>query len=540
MRDKYSKLAIILGLIVAVILAGCSAEESSSNSQLPQEEAEEQTQGEETRSAVSEDEKYGGKVTIRFPYQPTSLGYLPDLIPPTAVLPIVQPALETLGRYNPDGTMGPWLATDWQLDPESKTITVELREGVKFHDGTDFNADAVKWVFDTAIEAKRPLSTTLERVEVVDSHTVRFHLNTWTTGILHDMFWIYPIASPTAFEKMGKDGVMFHPVGTGPFKFDAYEPDQYVRYVRNENYWQEGKPYLDEIEIRLITDNNTALNAFLGGEIDVAVQLTGDMADQYKDTTDFELVPVETTVGLEMRGLVANSIDKQSPLADPNVRKAISYAINREEIAQALFKGYVTPTSQFFMEGSPFYNPDLEAFEYNPEKARQLLAEAGYPDGFSTRLIGQPPESVILQAVQGYLAEVGITAEVEIYERARYLAMAMTEGWDGLITYTTTTQNELGSMLRPHFGPDANTWGPFVDRPDELFQLISQFDQEIDNEIRKEISDELQKVFFEKYHLANMIYIEKIPYFKHKHVKDAGFYTNRAAMFTPEKMWVEK
>lgn len=535
-RKVYLLMAVFITL--TVVLFGCSDGGSEPASQ--NKTADETEGDEETEQQVKEEDKYGGKVTIRFPLTPTSLGHLPDLVPPTAVLPIVQPALETLGRYNPDGTIGPWLATDWELKPEENKIIVHLQEGVKFHDGTDFNAEAVKWVFDMAIEAKRPLSTTVESVEVVDTHTVQFNLSTWTTGILEDLFWIYPIASPTAYEKLGKDGVMYHPVGTGPFVFDSYEPDQYVRYVRNENYWQEGLPYLDELEIRLISDDNTALNAFLGGEIDVAIQLPGDIVDQYRDTTEFDVVPVETTVGLEIRGLVGSSLDENSPFSHVNVRKAVSYAINREEIAQSLFKGFVTPTNQYALEGTPNYVPDLEAFEYNPEKAKQLLAEAGYPNGFKTKLIGQPTETLLLQAVQGYLADVGIEAEVEVYERARYLSIIMNEGWEGLVTYVPTSQNELGSLLRPHYGRDGTAWGPFTIRPEDMLDLIDQFDQETDPEKRVELAHELQRVIFEKYHLVNVLYVQKIPYLKHKHVKDPGFYTTRAAMFTPEKMWVEK
>lgn len=525
--------------MVGLFLVGCSSNEPASNeaqNKSIQEEGE--STGEQDQEEVSEEEKYGGKVTVRFPYQPTSLGYPPDITPPSAVLPIVQPAVETLGRYNPDGTIGPWLATDWELDPESKTITVHLREGVKFHDGTDFNAEAVKWSVET-VSKERGMDT-FERVEAVDSHTVRFHLKKWATGQLEDIMWIYPITSPTAFEKMGKDGVMFHPVGTGPFKFESYEPDQYVRYVRFENYWQEGLPYLDELEIRIIVDDNTALNAFLGREIDVVVQLPGDLIEQYLDSTEFDVVPLETTVGLEIRGLVANSLDENSPLADVNVRKAISYAINREEIAQSLFKGLVIPTNQLAMEGTANYTPDLEPFEYNPEKAKQLLAEAGYPDGFSTKLIGQPPEALFLQAVQGYLADVGITAEVEIYERGRYLSMVMSDGWEGLATYVATSSNDISSQLKYHFSENATIWGPFTIRPQDMLDLMDKYDQEIDPDIRAEIAHEVQKVVFEKYHLVNLVYIQKIPYLKHKHVQDPGFYTSRTALFTPEKMWVKK
>lgn len=532
-RKGYLILALLL--MMSLTLVGCSSEGGS-------------TEGEEggpteagEAEGVKEEDKYGGKVTIRTHQNPSALGYTPKITPPSSTVPVVQPALETLGRYNPDGSMGPWLATDWEMDPEAKTITMQLREGVTFHDGTEFNAEAVKWVFDSVLEAEgRGLNRTVKSVEVIDSHTVRFHLINWSTGILEDLLWQYPITSPKAYEEMGEEGVLFHPVGTGPFMFDSYEPDVHIRYKRYDNYWQEGLPYLDELEFRIIVDPNTALNAFLGNELDINLNVPGDIIADYADTDQFDIVPVETIVGLNIVGLVGNSLDPDSPFADARVRKAITYAINREEIAQSLFKGYVLPTNQYALPGSPYYDPDLEPFEYNPEKAKQLLAEAGYPDGFSTTLIGVQQESVLLQAVQGYLAEVGIDAKVDIVDRARYLAMCMDEGWDGLIVYVATSGNEFRSLMAPHFGPTASIWGPFTIRPDDVIELMDQFDQETDPDARVEIARELQRAVFEEHHMVNLLYVTKTPYMKHKHVQDDGIYTQRTILGTPEKMWIKK
>lgn len=529
------QLTIFISIISIFIIIGCSNSSSTSSTA-----ANNENNTTSDTSTISEEDKYGGHVVIREVGQPTSYGWGPEMSPPTNMLPAASPAMETLGRFNPDGTIGPWLAKDWDLDPDNKQITVYLEKGVKFHDGTDFNAEAVKYNLDLYIEEKRPLSVHLERVEVVDEHTFILHLSEWSSALLSDLFWIYPMMSPTAAKELGPDGLRFNPVGTGPFVFDSMQNDVYVKYVRNENYWKEGLPYLDSIEIRYIPDNNTALNSFLAKEIDVAIKMPGDIIADYEGTADFEIVEPATTVGLVGEGFVSNSLDPNSPFHDVRVRKAVTYAIDKNAIAESLFRGYVTPIHQFALPGEPNYNPDIEKFDYNPEKAKELLAEAGYPNGFKTTITGIATESIVMQAIQGYLAEVGIEADVNVVDQARWVSMFQEEGWDGLIQKRETAQAEIGSMLNPHYGPNATGWGMFTQRPEELYQLLEAFDLEVDQEKRAEIAREIQRVFHEEHHIATVLYYVTTPYIKHKHVQDDGFFTTRGHFFTPEKMWVLK
>jgi ABC-type transport system substrate-binding protein len=416
-----------------------------------------------------------------------------------------------------------------------------LRKGVKFHDGTDFNAEAVKWNIDSVLKAGRSLASTVDSVEVIDSNTVRFHLKEWANSALNELFWAYPIVSPAAFEKLGKEGMQKHPVGTGPFKFDSMKDDVFIKYVRNENYWQKGLPYLDGIEWRIIVDNNTAMNSLLAKEIDLAVQLPAEMIQQIKERSkDIVGDAPATKLGLTGVGLISDSANPNSPFADVRVRKALSYAIDKKALAETIMHGYATPSNQYGVPGGWSFNPNLDPYDYNPQKAKQLLAEAGYPNGFKTKLSSMAAYSTLTAAVQGYLADVGIAAEINIVEPAKFNAMVTSDGWEGLVPYFYLTDNELSSILTEHFGPKSEIYGTHTIRPEKVQQLNIQFNAETDFETRKKLAHELQRNIFDEYHLFTSLYVMQTPTLKHPYLMDDGFFTTTGKLFTPEKMWIKK
>ena len=174
---------------------------------------------------------------------------------------------EPLILYNNDGTVEPMLATDWELAPDLKSITFKLRQGVKFHDGTDFNADAVKFMFDSNIEAQNAISMNWESSEIIDDYTVKLNFKTFNNAIwdnLRDTNCM--IVSPTNVRNNGLDYARSHPVGTGPFKFVSFERDVKAVFEKNPDYWQEGKPYLDGIEFIFVKDITTQQAVMQSGQ----------------------------------------------------------------------------------------------------------------------------------------------------------------------------------------------------------------------------------------------------------------------------------
>jgi ABC-type transport system substrate-binding protein len=239
---------------------------------------------------------------------------------------------------------------------------------------------------------------------------------------------------------------LLHPVGTGSFKFVSYEPDVKLTVERFDGYWQKGKPYLDKIEMLYVPNMIKATNMLRQGEVDVVLNINGESADLLKSEGY-----VVTELPWTMEGLNPDSKNADSPYHDKRVRQAIEYAIDRPAMARDLGHGYWQPLTQLATDAVYGYNPAIEDRAYNPDKARQLLAEAGYPHGFKTKLIGGEGMELakIFAEIKKYLAVVGIDVEIEIAEPAIWKQYRADKPWHN-------------AMLMNHYATDPNfTWSVF-------------------------------------------------------------------------------
>lgn len=365
---------------------------------------------------------YGGVYKYPLTVAPTTpLGYPPESAPDAYLIAGV--ALEKLVLSGNGGVVEPRLATSWDVDINAKTMTFYLRQGVKFHDGSILNADAVKWNFDLAIEAGKVPNW--ESVEVIDEYTIRISLKEYQNTALSGMgAGSLSIISPAAFEKNGLEWVRDNPVGTGPFRFVEHDRDARVYFEKFDEYWDEGKPYLAGIEFIVIADATVRKLAFERGDVH---QYTASGLDaQELSQKGYEYI---SAVGGTMV-LVPDTKNPGSPFADIRVRQAVSHAINREALAAGLGFGFANPAYQLYPGFEISYIPDLDIHEYNPDKARALLAEANYPDGFDTTIYGFTrvvPRDYIT-AIAAMLDEVGIRTQPEFPEAGKYTELRY-EGW---------------------------------------------------------------------------------------------------------------
>jgi len=321
-----------------------------------------------------------------------------------------QVALQHLLESDGEGGYLPQLATSWTLSPDDKFYTFELRKGVKFHDGTDFNAQAVKWNLERILARPIPQLIDLESVDVVDDYTVKLNLSRWSNLILADLARsnVCFIISPTAFQSHEEKWADTNPVGTGPFKLKEFERNVAVRFERFDDYWEEGVPYLDGVEYLAIADEMTAIASLMAGEVHAISAINTDTAEELKVDERFI---VEWAEGIHA-GLFPQTDNPDGLFYDKRLRMAMEYAIDKEKISSSLGKGYTHPVYEVIHSGPG--HPSVPNRTYNPEKARELLAEAGYPDGFQTKLmVGQQEDRTLSQAVQDYLSQVGIMVEIE-------------------------------------------------------------------------------------------------------------------------------
>lgn len=310
------------------------------------------------------------------------------------------------------------LADSYQVSKDGLTYTIKLKSGIKFHDGTDFNAAAVKANFDRVTNPDNKLKrytlyNRIAKTDVVDAHTVKFTLKEPFSPFINVL--AHPsgvIISPAALQKYGKD-IAFNPVGTGPFVFQEWKQTDYLKVKKFDGYWKKGLPKVDTLTWKPVVDNNTRATVLQTGEASFAYTLPPEQAEQLKQSPKVDVV---TSPSIIARYLSMNT--KQKPFDNVKVRQAVNYAINKEALAKVAFAGYAVPAEGVVPAGVE-YAEKFGSWPYDPAKAKQLLAEAGYPNGFETILWSAYNHSTaqkVIQFAQQQLAQVGIKVQIQALE----------------------------------------------------------------------------------------------------------------------------
>jgi peptide/nickel transport system substrate-binding protein len=363
--------------------------------------------------------------------------------------------MDTLLRFKPESfDLAPALATEVpEAEDGGRTYTVKLRKGVKFHDGTEFNADAVKFNFDRWRDTKNPYhkgggansedfayysgqfggfddDSIIQSVDVVDEYTVKFNLTEpqgpFTRNLTMSPF---AIASPKAI-KNDVDGFWKHPVGTGPYKFVNWERNSQIRVEAVKDWWGSdlpkdqgyGGPYMKESVIKTIPDNTQRVAALTGNQLNGADGLVPDDVPTVKQQQGFKVIfrPPNTIGYLAMN-------NEKPPFDDPQVRQAFNYAINIPQIVESVLRGQGEVASNYMPSLLPFFNKSIKPYSYDPDKAKQMLKDAGAAN-LKTELWYMPiprpymPDAKsIAQVMQQNLEKVGVSAKLVTYEWATYL-----------------------------------------------------------------------------------------------------------------------
>ncbi len=352
---------------------------------------------------------------IKFVF-PKNLGYAPDQSPVDATF--MPPVWDRLVEWDEKGNFVPVLVESWDWNPKTSALTLNLRKGVKFEDDTPFNAEALKFFYTLMLETKTLVGgDAVKSMDVVGEHTLRMHLTDFDNMTIENFVWNSRPFSPTAFKKNGgKEWARLHTVGTGPFKLVSFSRDASMRYERNPGYWRKGYPLLDAIEVRYVPDPVTTQMMLEAKEVDICLETTN-----MKMAAELEKKGFKVNWGPGMVwGLLPNSADPKSPLNNKKVREAIEYAIDRPALATMLGFGKYEALTQLEPKSSPAYVPNFNPRPYSPEKAKQLLAEAGYPNGFDTKLLIQEKDRDAGVGIVQFLQAVGVRADLDVADPGRY------------------------------------------------------------------------------------------------------------------------
>ena len=443
------------------------------------------------------------RIVVALASEPNSLdGHEVLVTPHLIILPHVY---DKLVEYDQDMNIVPQLATSWSLSEDGRTWTFELRRGHTFHDGTPVDAAAVKASFERLLAQGffRSWFSMVESIDVVDSHTVAFTTSDLYLFLLQRMtFAGSGIVSPTAVASMTQEEFGMRPVGSGPFVVASWERGSRIVLEKNPSHWAASDSPIDVIEFRIIPDASARSVALETGEVDYvqlvppldAVRLAGD--------PDFQVYSVEQN---RIEGLYMNVY--RGPFTDIRVRHAVSYAIDRQAIVDAFGQGHAIVADSPLGREVWGYRGQ-EGFEYSPERSRGLLAEAGYPNGFTATMwltVGTGTDEYRkAQAIADMLAAVGITLELETLESGPYFDRLVKPPEESELQVifrsfaTWTSEPDYGLNLLYHtsqhapVGPNRNFYSnPEVDR------LLELGPRTVDDAERRGIYERIQELIWD-------------------------------------------
>ena len=403
----------------------------------------------------------------------------------------------------------PKLATDWEVSEDGLQYTFNLREGVTFHDGTPFNAEAVKFTFDRMLDESHPLHDTgpfplsfffssIASTEVVDDQTVRFTLSEPYAPFLSNLASpTGAIVSPTAVEASGAEFGR-NPVGTGPFKFAEWRSNEAVVIEANPDYWN-GAPELEAVVFRPLTDPNTRVAEMLSGGIDVMVEVPPASLSEFEG----EGYEIYEAAGPHLWFLILNM--KEGPFADQRVRQAANYAINKEALVEDVLEGTAEVAAGPIPPAFGWaYNEELEPYPYDPDKARELLAEAGQPNPAVTFFVteggsGMLDPVAMGTAIQADLEAVGFDVDIETYEWNTFLG-EVNPGLEGKadmaeMAWMTSDPDTLPYLaLRTEAFPDKGGFNSGYYSNPEVDDLLDRARVSTDQAERAELYKRMQEI----------------------------------------------
>ncbi|XKE95715.1 ABC transporter substrate-binding protein [Metaplanococcus flavidus] len=500
-NKKIMSLAFLMLLLISTVLYGCSGGSE---------------EGSEGNGETGGEGESGEEKVLIFGRGGDSVSLDPITVTDGESFKVTKNIFDTLVNFGEQDTeIEPGLASEYTAAEDGLTYTFTLEEGVTFHDGTDFNAEAVVANFDrwAAGDADQfpyygsmfggfgdEEGHVIESVEATGDYEVTIKLKRPMAPFLKNLAMSpFGIASPTAIEEQG-DAFGDNPVGTGPFKFVEWNRNDTVRIEKFEDYWVEGEPKLDEVVFRAIPDNSGRLNALLAGEIDLADGINPSDAETIESNDNLQLYE-RPSMNVGYLGLTTT----REPFDDPKVRQAMNHAIDRQAIVNAFFEGRGEVAKNPLPPVISGYNDAIEGYDYDPEKAKALLEEAGLGDGFEMELWAMPvprpymPDGQkVAEAIQSDLAEVGITAEIVSYEWATYLEKAANGEADAFLLGWTGDNGDADNFLYVLLDQDnigSNNYTYYENQ--ELHDILIEAQTEVDEEVRNELYAQAQEIIHE-------------------------------------------
>ncbi len=375
--------------------------------------------------------KPGG--TLRVAYESDVAGLDPHVSPGIQAWHVVGNLFSSLLTIDAELNYVPDLAESWEVLEDGKVYVFHLREGVKFHDGTDFDAEVVRWNYQRIMDPEE---------KALDAHTIKFTLK-------HPSMTLLPVMaanragflqmSPASYQRWGKEEIRLHPVGTGPFKLARWDQNQLIVLEKNPHYFKQGLPYLDRVELRVMKDGITRVTALRAGEVDFANAVPREHVERLAKDPQIRVLR-----GRETQRVTAAFNLKHLAFTDVRVRRALGgYGIDRHAIVKTALLGLGQPLWSFVPHGAKDHIDFGEDYPYDPEKARALLKEAGYDEKHPLRLslmahAAEAALPTVATILKTQYAKLGVEVTVEVIDRPIYLRrLTRDRDWEESLIFTS-------------------------------------------------------------------------------------------------------
>ena len=416
-------------------------------------------------------------------------------------------------RISDEGAFEPWLAESYEVNEDGTVITLHMRQGIMFHNGREMKADDVVWTVDRARNQDMGYHladrfTTCTGAGALDDYTVEVYYSETTHSAEDGLARMY------IFPQEAEETIATMPVGTGPFKYEEWVPGDHMTAVRFEDYWQEGRPYLDELVIKPMPDEQSRMVNLLAGAIDF---LNGvPLADKELLENTPGIIVGESPPGFSFYAFLMNI--NVPPFDNQLVRQAMNYAVDREKIGQLAFHGQALTSVLPYPSTTWAYPEDLaDYYTFDLDRARELLAEAGYPDGFETEMLVRGTSGPYLDVAQVYqqdLAQIGVQMDLLPTEDAPYWPLlidsqfAIVSHGTGDATVDPSGLFEGAACCRPFrnfFGiTEDDTWFP------EYADLIAQAGNSMDQAERKELYHQAVEILMDQGWTINVAWRQQV------------------------------
>ncbi|WP_040949750.1 ABC transporter substrate-binding protein [Gorillibacterium massiliense] len=487
-------LAGSLAAILLVALAGCSGakentNESSAASQSP-------APSTAASQSASPDQKpaTGGTFTYARPASVTSFDLHNQITANNAFA--IDKIFEPLVAFDSDGKIVDWLAKSHEISADGLTYTFVLRDGLKFSNGKDVTAEDAVFSIQRHLKVGGPLeiSAKIDSLTAQDNQTLVIKLKEAYTPFLSELSNFSNGVIPKDFGGVTEEEFFKNPVGTGPFVVKKWDPAGDLTFVKNANYWQEGKPYIDELVYKLVTDDNQAINQLKAGEVDAIESVALQNANELKQGSD---TTVLTNGSWITEQLFFNTLDEH--FSDIHVRRALALALDRNGLTNAVTFGFGKAANSLLPPAIPYNTNDtIKALNFDTNAAKEELAKSKFPKGFSTKLLiasGNSSRAQEAQIIQAAGKAIGIDIQIESVELATFRDRFFKYNFSAMINSGQADSPDANSIIAFQTDPDGfskSYWTHYTN--DEVTKLLHEGQTTLDGDKRAEVYANLQQI----------------------------------------------